>query len=241
MDIAVERAVHPVHFWDGYARWHKQWAEHTDYYAPFLDLIKDLAEPGCRVLDVGAGDGVLSVPLCFHGCDVTALKPSVGMRNLLFERAFKDELDTLKVDDRRWEDVPVFECRGFNLVVASNSLHLTTIGFDAALKKVFDTDPDNVLLITEQLPDTQINFAYPTHVVRFGRAYEIDDSFAYHHVSEAFEHQRFIRGRELLVEEEYAIANCLTLHDGHVWLEAKTRVGAYWFQRRDNSACPALQ
>jgi hypothetical protein len=108
------------------------------------------------------------------------------------------------------------------------------IAFEGAVHpvhfRVFDTDPDNVLLITDQLPDTTINFAYPTHIVRFGRAYEIDDSFAYHHVSEAFEHQRFIRGRKLLVEEEHTIANCLTLRDGHAWVEAKTHVGAYWFQ-----------
>jgi len=45
-----------------------------------------MVEPGWKVLDIGAGNGVLSLPLCAIGCEVTALEPSWGMRSLFLRR-----------------------------------------------------------------------------------------------------------------------------------------------------------
>ena len=36
-------------------------------------------QDGSRVLDIGAGTGILSVPLAAHGCEVTAVEPSPVM------------------------------------------------------------------------------------------------------------------------------------------------------------------
>ena len=241
MDTVVAEPASSVHFWDGYAKWQKQWTEHTDYHTPFIKLLMETVEPGWRVLDVGAGDGVLSVPLCSLGCEVSALEPSVGMRSLLFERAFGENLDTINVDGRRWEDVPLFELSGFDLIVACNSLHLPSIGFDGALEKAFGADPAHVLLITEHVPRTMIRFAYRTHVLRFAKTFDVDDSFAYHHIAEAFEHHRFMKGKALDLQEEADIVRQLIFRDGHFWLDARARVGAYWFQRRNSGQCAVLQ
>ena len=42
-----------------------------------------MVSPGWRVLDMGAGSGILSLPRCTIGCEVTAMEPSIGMRSLL--------------------------------------------------------------------------------------------------------------------------------------------------------------
>ena len=241
MDAALATTLPSVHFWDGYARWPKQWAEHTSYHVPVVRLLGEMVLPGWRVLDVGAGDGILSVPLSLMGCEVIALEPSVGMRSLLFGRAFAKDLDDIDVDERRWEEIPLFDLSGFDLIVACNSLHLPEIGFNASLDKAFDADPSCVLLVTEHIPHAMVRFAYRTHVLRFARIYEVDSSFAYHHVAEAFEHHRFTKGRALVLQEEVDIARHLTLRDAHVWLDSKARVGVYWFERRCESRCPVMQ
>ena len=232
MDTPLAMTAPSVLFWDGYARWQKQWVEHTAYHVPVLGLLNEMVRPGWRVLDIGAGDGILSVPLSLMGCEVVAVEPSVGMRSLLFERAFAKDLDDIDVDERRWEDIPLFELSGFDLIVACNSLHLPELGFDASLEKAFDAGPFHVLLITEYVPHGMVRFAYRTHVLRFARSYEVDSSFAYHHVIEAFEHRRFTKGRTLALGEEVDIARRLTFREDHVWIDSQARVGAYWFERR---------
>ena len=75
------------------------------------------------------------------GCSVTALEPSIGMRSLLYAEAFSRDIDRVTVDDRRWEDVWHDDFLDHDLIVACNSRHLTTLGFDTALEKNFRASP----------------------------------------------------------------------------------------------------
>ena len=99
---------------------------------------------------------------------------------------FKRDADRVEVDDRRWEDVLPVDYRDFNLVLSCNTLHLTGLGFEAALDKVFARDPAHVLVVTEHVPGTVVRFAYRSHVVAFARTYTTSSSFAYHHLYEVF-------------------------------------------------------
>ena len=68
---------------DGYAPWYKLWMEHKNYHDRIIHALTTMVSPGWRVLDMGAGSGILSLPRCTIGCEVTAMEPSIGMRSLL--------------------------------------------------------------------------------------------------------------------------------------------------------------
>ncbi len=147
----------------------------------------------------------------------------------------------MEVDERRWEDVPVFECRDFDLVIACNSLHLAGMGFTTSLEKVFRADPVNVFIVTEHVSETVIRFSYASHTMRFARSYEADDSFAYHHMDEVFEHHRFLKGKALASKEKDDLIRRVAVRDNHIWMEATAQVGMYWFHRRPAYRCISIQ
>jgi len=191
-----------------------------------------MAEPGWSVLDVGAGNGVLSLPLCAIGCEVTALEPSVGMRSLLYEQAFSRGIDWLSVDERTWEDVPAYgSLRDLDLVIACNSLHLTTLGFAAALKKLVFLRPKQVFLATE-LTD---HFTVPTdqegYRLAFAKVRETDSAFSYHTVDEALEHAEFKKNRLLSFWEQADVRSRLVRRDDHYLIEDTANVGMFWWER----------
>ena len=233
MNEAVCRKTATVAFWEGYAKWYKLWLDHTDYHKPIKDLLAEMVEPGWRVLDIGAASGVLSFPLAEMGCTVVALEPSLLMRSFLFEEMFKGSEDRVEVDDRRWEDVSLVDYRDFDLILSCNTLHLTSLGFEAALDKVFASDPARVLVVTEHVPGTAVHFAYKSHVVAFARSYTTSSSFAYHSLHEVFDHHRYKKGRDLAIEEKRALAHGVVVKNDHLWLEDQARVGMYWFNRRE--------
>jgi len=232
MDTPVCQRTATVRFWDGYAPWYKQWIEHTRYHDPIIAFLAETVEAGCKVLDIGAASGVLALPLAPMGCEVTVLEPSIGMRSLFFEELYRRRLDDVEVDDRRWEDVPIHHVMHFDLIISCNTLHLTTLGFNGALQKIFDANPANVLVATEHVPGTVMRFASRSHTMRFARTYDTDSSFAYHHMDEVFQHHSFKKERALSSEEEFSLRQRVTLRDGHLWIPDCARVGMYWFQRR---------
>ncbi len=136
MNEAVCRKTATVTFWEGYAKWYRLWLDHTDYHRPVVELLKETVEPGWRILDIGAGSGVLSFPLAEMGCTVTALEPSLLMRSFLYSEMFKRHTDRVDVDDRRWEDVsPMDDYPDFDLILSCNTLHLTSLGFETAWRR----------------------------------------------------------------------------------------------------------
>ena len=241
MDNTTHLWTDEVSFWDGYAKWHKLWFEHNSYHQPILKTLMNIVKPGWRVLEIGAGNGVLSIPLAALDCQVTIMEPSTAMRSLFFKEAFKRGIDSIEVECRKWEEVPVFELMGYDLIMACNSLHLPETGFQEAFDKVFRADPAHVFLVTEHIPQSMIRFAYQSHVLRFARTCDADDSFAYHKLNEVFECQRYEKGRKLSPVEENALIERVRMRDDHYWLDATTKVGMYWFDRRDSSLDPNTQ
>lgn len=232
MEQAVCKRVATVKFWDGYARWYKLWMDHTRYHEKIIGPLLAMTEKGWRVLDIGAGNGILSIPLYARGCEVTALEPSAGMRNLLYEEAFRNRIDGLTVDDRIWEEVPFFEYLDYDLILACNALHLTQIGFEEALAKIFRARPGNVLLISElKPPEIRVNWCRGGYTMVFTKSYETDSSHAYHHLNEMVEHWIFKKGRGLQPGEIDALKEKLVLDAGHLWIRDTAQVIMCWWKR----------
>ena len=232
MERAVCRRVATVRFWDGYARWYKLWMEHANYHKRIIEVLMAMTKPDWRVMDIGAGNGVLSFPLYAKGCDVTALEPSIGMRNLLYEEAFKNRIDGLNVDERIWEEVPCYEFLDYDLILACNTLHLTQIGFEEGLAKAFRARPGNVLLVSELgPPEIRVKWQYGDYTTVFTKSYEVDSSYAYHHLNEMVEHWAFKKGRTLHPDEIADIKRRIILQGGHLWIKDTARVMMCWWKR----------
>ncbi|HUL30056.1 MAG TPA: methyltransferase domain-containing protein [Thermodesulfobacteriota bacterium] len=232
MEQATCKRVATVRFWDGYARWYKLWMEHTQYHQRIIEVLRTMTKPGWKVMDIGAGNGILSIPLHIGGCDVTALEPSISMRNLLYEEAFKKRIDEITVDERIWEEVPCFEYLDYDLILACNTLHLTQIGFDEALAKVFRAGPANVLLVSEAgPPDVRVKWHYENYAPVFMKSYEVESSYAYHHFNEMVEHWAFKKGRGLQPDEIDALKERLVLEAGHLWMKDTAQVMMCWWKR----------
>lgn len=219
-----------VQFWDGYAKWYKLWMEHNNYHDKIIEVLTTMAEPGWKVLDIGAGNGVLSFPLCAIGCDVTALEPSLGIRSIFYEEAFKGGIDWVTVDERRWEDVPIFEIKDYDLIMACNSLHLTEVGFKSAVEKIFRAKPKHAFVITELgPPEIKVRLQYGGYTMAFTKCYEAENSFVYHTMDEVFEHWSYKKGRMLYPDEKINIKAKLTFEDSHILMKDTAYVSMYWW------------
>jgi len=236
MEKTICKRSATVSFWDGYAKWYKCWMEHNNYHDRIIDVLTTMVEPGWKVLDIGAGNGVLSLPLCAIGCEVTALEPSWGMRSLFYEEAMKRGIDWINVDERRWEDVPSFELNDYDLIMACNSLHLTGIGFKQALEKIFHAKPKNVFVITELgTPEIKVKWQCGDYTMAFTKCYETESSLAYHSIDEMEEYWSFIKGRQLNAFEAEGIKSRIVFEREHIWLKDTAYVGMYWWQKNGNA------
>jgi len=219
-----------VQYWNAQARWQKTWLEHGHYHQDIIPLITARTTPGWRVLDIGAGSGVLALPLWQKGCEVTALEPSQGMRALLREAAGHQLLPGLRIEASSWEELPLAQARDFHLILACNSLHLTSLEINLALAKAFQAQPQHVCLVTEldflsaDLPRHYHNFR-----LTWSRYLETDSSFAYHHLDELWEHHHHQEGRILSSAEKDTLKTRLVHQDGHYWLKNRSLVGLFWW------------
>jgi hypothetical protein len=82
---------------------------------------------------------------------------------------------------------------------------------------------------------------HESHVVAFARAYRADSSFAYHHLSEVFDHHRYKTGHDLSTKEKKALVHKVVARDGHLWLKDIAHVGMYWLRRRQEDLCTEQQ
>lgn len=138
-----------IAFWDRYASRQFAWLQAGTYHQQLFRLLSARIRPGWRLLDLGAGTGALALPLCRHGCQVTALEPSAGMRHYLLAAAGSPPPANLQVDRRTWEEVPKAEVQDYQLIIACNSLHLLPGGAAKALDSLFATGVPHLCLISE--------------------------------------------------------------------------------------------
>lgn len=89
-----------------------------------------------RVLDIGAGPGVLTIPLAHRIKHVTAVEPSPGMMSVLQRKVRQFSLNNVRCIHKRWEEVDVEEDLSppYDLVVASFALGMLDLA--SALEKM---------------------------------------------------------------------------------------------------------
>lgn len=218
-----------VSYWDGYSQWYRLWFEHNNYHDEILVNLMEMAKPKWKVLDIGAGNGVLSLPLCAIGCEVNALEPSYGMRNLLHKEAFKRGIDWIRVDNRRWEEFHEFSVT-FDLIMACNSLHLTTLGIEDSLKKIFSLRPLNIFIVSElPLDNFSRQFIANKYSLALTRKTATGSSFAYHSIDEAFEHWAYKHRKFPEPNEEREIRSKLIWRHKHFWMLDIVTVNMSWW------------
>ncbi len=230
--IATE--INKISYWNENARWYKLWREHNTYHEPIKKALYNLIPHRIKVLDIGAGDGVLSFPLAERGFNVTALEPAKTMQVYLYEKALNYSFK-INIASRRFEDLETYEIRQYDLALACNSLHLTEYGIETALCKIFNSGIENVFLVTEKDPSIdELNLLHPEYKICFNYSYLCESSFAYHSLDELFEHWRFKYKRELFAFEKKKILQSATFEKEHYWLRDFVIVNIFYWRREDH-------
>jgi predicted RNA methylase len=82
-----------------------------------------------RVLDIGAGPGVLALPLAPHVSEITAVEPGGGMVAVLQRHAGREGIGNIACVQKKWEDVdPARDLAPpYDIVIASLSLTMHDI------------------------------------------------------------------------------------------------------------------
>lgn len=227
----IANEIKQVFYWNEYARWYKLWREHNSYHEQIKNFLFSLIHKEIKVLDIGAGDGVLSFPLIDRGCHVTALEPSSTMRNYLLNEAFEKKF-LLDIDCRRFEELDIFELKRYDLALACNSLHLTEEGIEAAMDKIFSSEIEEVFLVTEKSFSLNKIFSkFPEYKLLFNYSYYCESSFAYHNREEMFDHLQFKTNRKISEWDSEKILRGLVYEKGHFWLKDYVTVNIFYWRR----------
>lgn len=106
-------------------------------YAKGIDRIDKMdIDPGCTVLDVGAGPGSLAIPLAKRVKSVTAIEPAPGMFECLKDHIKEECIENIVCINKKWESVSLDDIGKHDVVVACMSLGMFDL--QAALKKMND-------------------------------------------------------------------------------------------------------
>lgn len=120
------------------------------YPAAILDRAIEWAnlQPGDRLLEIGAGPGIVTLPLAQRGFEITAVEPSGAGCDIIRDRC--GDYPKVEVVNQTFEEWPL-EAEAFDAVVAATSFHWVSPvpGYDkvkAALKSQPD-QPGHVILL----------------------------------------------------------------------------------------------
>ncbi|NMC75869.1 MAG: class I SAM-dependent methyltransferase, partial [Candidatus Methanofastidiosa archaeon] len=80
-----------------------------------------------RVLDIGAGPGVLAIPLARYIKKVTVVEPSASMIDLLKKHMIDEGLTNIEIFKSKWEDFDKDAIEKHDVVIASYSLSMQNI------------------------------------------------------------------------------------------------------------------
>ncbi len=215
-----------LNFWDRFAPWYEKWVSRGSYHRPIIDDLSQMIEPGCRVLDIGAATGVLSIPMASLGCTVEALDPSMGMRDI-FNRKLSS-LSSVKITILRekWEDYESESNEIYDSVIACNSLHLTDGGMMTGMKRVFSFRARYVCLVTEinqgrYIDFKDINTLQEDYSFLYIRNYSVDSTFHFETMDE-------VRGLRDILSNEFPVS----LEDGFPVQRDRTDVAVLWWERK---------
>ncbi|MCF8036772.1 MAG: class I SAM-dependent methyltransferase [Desulfobacteraceae bacterium] len=92
--------------------------------------------PGFRVLDIGSGPGVITIPMARKVAGVTAVDASAGMIAVLEEKAAESGLENIDCLHKRWEDVDPEKDLSPPYDIVMASLSLTMADAWAAVSKM---------------------------------------------------------------------------------------------------------
>ena len=108
-------------YWERAQKNHRQRIENT---------IQDLnVSPSSRVLDIGAGPGIISIPLAKKVSHITAVDHSPGMISVLMEKMSEQGVTNIHCLQKFWEDIQPTEdlMPPYDIVIASLSLDMLNI------------------------------------------------------------------------------------------------------------------
>jgi ubiquinone/menaquinone biosynthesis C-methylase UbiE len=107
--------------WDNIASKFNEWMEKDDYPEKLLNRIE--LDSNDSVLDIGCGNGVITIPLAQKAIKVTAMDISSKMLEILMKNAKDSGLNNINTCNRRIEDVTEEDVGKHDVVVASRSLN----------------------------------------------------------------------------------------------------------------------
>jgi ubiquinone/menaquinone biosynthesis C-methylase UbiE len=106
--------------WDKIAKKFRKWMEKDDYPEKLLNKITTISE--YSVLDVGCGEGAITIPLAKKVYKVTAVDLSGEMLELLKEKAQKEGLDNITYIHGDLTDINLDTDKKYDIVIASRVL-----------------------------------------------------------------------------------------------------------------------
>lgn len=108
--------------WDKVAPKFSQWTQKDDYPQKLLNRIK--VGKNDTVLDIGCGNGAITIPIARIAKKVSAMDISPKMLDLLMDGAKKECLDNIDFINKRIEDLGAEkDIRSHDVVIASRSLN----------------------------------------------------------------------------------------------------------------------
>lgn len=125
------------------------------------------------------------------------------------------------------------EFHDHDLIMACNSLHLTSIGFDAALAMVFRARPKRILVVSEAHPSLTMPGSSDAYKTVVDARFEVESSFAYHTMDEARAHCAFKKGGRLSLLEKFELEKQLAECEGHLLIRDRAAVTMSWWERRE--------